>query len=47
MRRLNRRTITKRLKEEELKPYKERSCKSKLDDFKGYVERKDKKRSTR
>jgi transposase len=40
---LNRRTVTKRLKEEELKPYKKRSCKSKLDDFKGYIERKNKK----
>lgn len=40
---LNRRTITKRLKEEELKPYKERICKSKLDDFKGYVEHRIKK----
>ena len=35
---LNRRTVAKRLKEEELKPYKKRSCKSKLDDFKGYIE---------
>jgi transposase len=40
---LNRRTITKRLKEEELKPYKKRSCKSKLDDFKGYIEHRIKK----
>ena len=35
---LNRRTISKRLKEEELKPYKKRKFKSKLDDYKEYIE---------
>ena len=36
---LNRRTVTKRLKEDSLKPYKKRELKSKLDDFKGYIEK--------
>ena len=34
---LNRRTISKRLKEENLKPYKKREFKSKLDDYKQYI----------
>ncbi len=35
---LNRRTVSKRLKEEDLKPYPKRSYTSKLDDYKGYIE---------
>jgi transposase len=34
---IDRRTISKRLKEEELKPYKERKYPSKVDDYKGYI----------
>ena len=36
---LNRRTVTKRLKEQSLKPYKKRRFKSKLDNFKEYIEK--------
>jgi len=35
---LNRRTVSKRLKEESLKPYKKREFKSKLDNYKEYIE---------
>ena len=35
---LNRRTVSKRLKEESLKPYKKRKVKSKLDNYKEYIE---------
>ena len=35
---LNRRTVSKRLKEEDLKPYPKRSHPSKLDDYKDYIE---------
>ena len=35
---LNRRTASKRLKEESLKPYKKRKFKSKLDNYKEYIE---------
>ena len=35
---LNRRTVSKRLKEESLKPYKKREIKSKLDEYKEYIE---------
>jgi transposase len=36
---LNRRTVSKRLKEETLKPYKKRKFKSKLDDYKEYIKK--------
>ncbi len=36
---LNRRTVAKRLKEKSPKPYKKRESKSKLDDFKEYIEK--------
>jgi transposase len=35
---INRRTISKRLKEEKLEPYKKRKFKSKLDDYKDYIQ---------
>ena len=36
---LNRRTVTKRLKEKDLKPYKKRIYSSKLDEFKDYIDK--------
>ncbi len=35
---LNRRTVSRRLKEEDLKPYPRRNYPSKLDDYKDYIE---------
>ena len=36
---MNRRTISKRLKEKEMKPYKQRSYSSKLDSYKEYIDK--------